>query len=63
MTLYFKDFFHPLTFSGSTVISHLLRLIAFQYYFDNLKVAVKIKYKNLVAQYISTKKFSHRQNK
>jgi len=48
MTLYFKDFFHPLTtwiHNGSAVLLHLFRLIAFQYYLDNLLIAVKIRTK------------------
>jgi hypothetical protein len=46
MTLYFKDFFHPLTtwiFNGSIVLLHLFRLIAFQYCLDNLSIAVNIR--------------------
>ena len=61
MALGFKDLFHPLTtwiFSGAIVTLHLSRLIAFQYYLDNLTIIVKIKYKSLRTQYIIAKKKS-----
>jgi hypothetical protein len=59
MALGFKDLFHPLTtwiFSSAIVTLHLSRLIAFQYYLDNLTIIVKIKYKSLRAQYTIAKK-------
>lgn len=51
MTLGFKDLFNQLTtwiFSGTIVTLHLSRLIAFQYYLDNLTIVVKKKFKSTI---------------
>jgi hypothetical protein len=61
MGLSFKDFVHPLSTWSSTASIHvlyLLRLIAFQYYLNNLIVTVEISNKSLIMNCYNKKSVS-----